>query len=209
MRQCCQEVRWETFMVWVRLSREKTERPYTLHPTQSFKYLQTESATELRIRPALHDAKVRVFSPRAFVFVIGRLFVCVLGGRSRRHNNSSRQQQSLSNIFVVTVIVIAHGRSLRFLPSRGGSQLVSAASKFYWQPPNPSTASTCILPGVELVVQYIYNGNYSEDKQDNGNRKEAVQYPKAVGSNPLRSGLRISQLKIRLSLLTRFRSFSS
>ena len=61
---------------------------------------------ELRIHPALHDEEVRVFSPHAST-LCHSTYVRLWWERSRRHNSS--------NIFAVTVVVVALGRSLYFL----------------------------------------------------------------------------------------------
>ena len=116
------------------------------------------------------------------------------GGRSRRHINSSKQQESLPYRFAVTVIVVALGRPLYLLCFPAGSELVSAASDSTDQPQNPSIASmysSCILPGVVLVIhRSIVKGNSSKDNKDNDDRKEVliliVRYLEfqAVGSNP-------------------------
>ena len=92
---------------------------------------------QLRIHPALHDAELRVFSLRArrtsspffllFVIVTAALLAqCICCDRRRR------------------------GAWL-FLSFPAACYLVSAASNSSGQPPTPSPASTCILPGLGAV----------------------------------------------------------
>ena len=72
------------------------------------------------------------------------------GERSRRHNNSSRQQQSQINVFAVTVIVVALGRSMHFISFPAASLLnLTQAWKILRAPLGSTvafTASICLHP---------------------------------------------------------------
>ena len=68
---------------------------------------------ELRIL-TVHDAELRVFSPRAS-FIRRSTSACLWRKPSRRHESSSKQQLSKLIIFAVTVIVVALDRSLYFI----------------------------------------------------------------------------------------------
>ena len=66
---------------------------------------------KLRIYPAPHDLELHLFSPRSSS-LWHLTYVRLRGKSSRLHNSSSKQQQSPSNIFAVTVVVVALGHSL-------------------------------------------------------------------------------------------------
>ena len=98
------------FCGFVRLSRERENRPYTLHPTQSFilsiNRLKTHSRAPYPYSTQSCEC-VRPVPP----FFCHSTPVRLWRKRSRCHKNSSKRQSQL-NIFTVTVIVVALGRSL-------------------------------------------------------------------------------------------------
>ena len=139
---------------------------------------------------------------------------------SIRHSASVRlrgerfRRQSRPNIFAVTVVVVALGRSMCFLSFPAASSLVSAAANPTDQPPNPSTASTRILPSlgavgeaasIELCLHLIRVRVEYRKKEI----LPAVPYLKIIipkiyqyrTANPLRFGLRIQKL-ILIPLVT-------
>ena len=110
----------------------------------------------------MHDAELRVLSPRAS-FLYHSSFVRLWGKRSRRHHNNSKQRQPQPHIFVVTVTVVTLGRSLYYLPCRLlGCQrsfyrlLILLASHRIHEP-----QSTCILP--ELVRYTATSKGYNSE----------------------------------------------
>ena len=108
--QYCQGVHYESSMVTKSWSRERENRPYTLHPTQSFilsiNRLKTHSRAPYPYSTQSCEC-VRPVPP----FFCHSTPVRLWRKRSRCHKNSSKRQSQL-NIFTVTVIVVALGRSL-------------------------------------------------------------------------------------------------
>ena len=122
---------------------------WVLRLNQPVKVLIVEITVELRV--LTYTAKsCEYFSPRAsFLFVIRRLFVCG-GSRSRRHYSSSKLQQSQPNIFAVTVIVIALGRSLNLPLSQPPPSLSAQLLILLTGDRIDETQSTCNLTRVAL-----------------------------------------------------------
>ena len=107
-QQYCQGVkRCIMKLPWLRQV-EQRETKQILHPVP---YIELQVDNTQWSSVSLHDAELRVISPRAS-FLCRSTSVRLWGKRSRRHGNSSKQHQSQPNVFAVTVIVVALDRSL-------------------------------------------------------------------------------------------------
>ena len=133
---------------WVRLSRERQNRPYTctLHITLSIVWKHT-----LELCIVKRHRAASIFAPCLFFFVIRRLFVC--GGSDLAAiltATSNKQQHSLRNIFAVTHWRRAWPFDVIYLfPSRlldlSAGLLILLTSHRIRKP-----QSSCIFPG-ELI----------------------------------------------------------
>ena len=98
------------------LSREQRKTKQTLHPAPCTYLLLTpgrlKARNQWRSVWSLHDAELRVPSPRASFTCHSTSSVLLWRKPSRRHVISSKQQRSQPKIFAVTVIVVAFGRLL-------------------------------------------------------------------------------------------------